>query len=411
MSTCDSRDVGRYMIDSDFFNELCSSEGQIAFQTELTSASFSHLQETSTSKQDRQVLETKSMTNLTAEGEYNPFLTYLKLKTKALESDVLSRKEAIEKWVDYKKSMNKIHPILESHLKSKTCRLMVLFSELAKYVSRPVSTNNSETLLDSALQRLDEAAQFASEYMVIYYALDLYKTPKIDISLIFKFFVTSAIFRDRVVNARLVQFANDISYKFVKNLSLKMASIVDTICSMENVKTYMAKDTSADPQERIAMMNEKKSRELPHSELLLKSKKPQSRSNQKKKLEDQIINEMLRISRDSNTPSNYLLQGINLCYRECPYVMMLNIFELEGRFDANLAGKDLEGFKTMVRATAADLMSSVLIIESFFRRDKLMTKLPYSFKICDTLRMHLETSEISVDATRTPITSQDDTLP
>lgn len=410
MRTENSRKVSSYMIDSDHFNELCSLEGQISFQTELTTASMSHLQELTQAQQDKQVLETRSMTNLTAEGEYNPFLTYLRLKTKCLETEQHSRKEATEKWVFYKKSLNKIHPILESHLKTKSCRLGLLLSELCRYVAQPFAGNNPEALLDAAVSRLDEAAEFASQYMVIYYALDLYKHSKIEVSLIFRFFATSALFRDRVVNARIIQYASDTAYKLANGLSRKLANIMDIITNMETVKAHLSKDTSADPQEKITLMTEKKSKDLYHSELLSKGKKPTSRSNQKKKMEDQIINEMLRISRDSNTPSNYLLQGINLGYRECPYVMLINIFELESRLDANLASKDLEGFRTIVQSTASDLMTTILIIEAFFRRDKLISKLPYCFKICDAIRMQLDTSEISADATRTPITSHDDTL-
>jgi hypothetical protein len=411
MRTEDKRPISNFLIDSDFFNELCSLEGQIPYQTELTAASLSHFQESAQAQLEKQVLETKSMTNLTAEGEYNPFLTYMKLKTKILDSDQLSRREATELWIDYKKSLNKIHPILESHAKSKSCRLSLLLLELCNYVAQPFMGNHSEIHLDSAMSRLEEAAEFASQYMVIYYALDLYKNPKTDISLIFKFFVTSAIFKDRVVNARLVQFASNTSYKLVSNMPRKIMIVTEVIMNMDQVKRYMNKDTSADPQEKAALMKDKMSKEIYHSELLSKGKKPVNRTGQKRKLEDQIINEMLRISRDSTTPSNYLLQGINLSYRECPYVMLLNIFELENRLDANLASKDLEGFKTIVQSTVSDLMSSMLIIDCFFRRDKIISKLPYSFKICDALRLHVETSEVSVDATRTPITSQDDTLP
>ena len=61
---------------------------------------------------------------------------------------------------------------------------------------------------------------------------------------------------------------------------------------------------------------------------------------------------MLTVCRDSSENTHFLVKGLNLGFRECPYVLLINLSDLERRFDNVLSNRDRDGFKAMLRENA-----------------------------------------------------------
>lgn len=91
--------------------------------------------------------------------------------------------------------------------------------------------------------------------------------------------------------------------------------------------------------------------------------------------------DMLRICRDSSENNHFLVKGLNLNFRECPYVLFINLKDLEGRFDNVLSARDMEGFKSMLRGIGQDMLGSVLLLEYFLGHDLLNLRIPIISKI------------------------------
>ena len=95
---------------------------------------------------------------------------------------------------------------------------------------------------------------------------------------------------------------------------------------------------------------------------------------------------MLRLSRDSSIKNHIWLKGINLSFRDCPYVLLLNLLDFETRLDGQLSSKDTESFRNMINHIAPDLLGSVMYLEQFFGSDILMKKAPICMRACDVMR-------------------------
>lgn len=95
---------------------------------------------------------------------------------------------------------------------------------------------------------------------------------------------------------------------------------------------------------------------------------------------------MLRICRDSSENNHFLVKGLNLTFRDCPYVLLINLSDLEGRLDNVLSSRDLEGFKSMLKAVGQDMLGSVLLLEYFLGHELINRRIPIISKIFFILR-------------------------
>lgn len=97
---------------------------------------------------------------------------------------------------------------------------------------------------------------------------------------------------------------------------------------------------------------------------------------------------MLMMCRDSSENTHFLVKGLNLGFRDCPYVLLINMTDLEGRIDNALSSRDLESFKSILNSIGSDMLGSIVLLECFFGAELLSRKLPIVMKICSVLRDH-----------------------
>lgn len=100
-----------------------------------------------------------------------------------------------------------------------------------------------------------------------------------------------------------------------------------------------------------------------------------------KRIKDTHLMDMLKICRDSSENNHFLVKGLNLSFRECPYVLLINLKDLEGRFDNVLSSRDLESFKSMLKAIGHEMLGSVLLLEHFMGHELLNRRIPIISKI------------------------------
>ncbi len=111
-----------------------------------------------------------------------------------------------------------------------------------------------------------------------------------------------------------------------------------------------------------------------------------SQKKGRKKIDDMYLVDMLRLSRDASAPNQFLLKGINLGFRDCPYVLFINLTDLESRLNSQLEAKELEVFKTMVQLIANEMLGSVIYLEGFLGKELLLKRVPIIARICDVVR-------------------------
>ena len=366
----------RFLQDCDKYDKLTSFDSQVGFQTEIVSSFFN--QQTESEKQaspteKKGFVETKSLTNLTADDEYNPFLTFLKAKSDILSPHKLTRSQAFLLWSDYKKALNKLNPIFTSHFSAKNCNLRVVLQVLNDFIDSPADS------FEEKMRQIDASIDFLVEYMAIYYPVDS-MTTQADLRVIFRF----AAYQHLLASPKVVSCINLIvsreSELLLKSLPNKMAEVIAGVMKLEHVARYFVKETAKEKADRIALLAEKKST---HSspDLMIKSQK-----KARKKIDDMYLVDMLRLSRDASAPNQFLLKGINLGFRDCPYVLFINLNDLETRLNAQLEAKEIEVFKTMVQLIANEMLGSVIYMESFLGRELLLKRVPIIARICDVLR-------------------------
>lgn len=374
-------------MDSKNFDQLSTYDSQLKYQTELLMCFFNQQPDFDQAKEmspatNRVKVETKSMTNLTTDDEYNPFLTFLKAKSDKILPSKMSRKQAMNVWTEYKKAVNKVLPTLRSHLESKKCNLTVLMGLMSSFVSGRGSS------VKEVINNIDTVVDFSVKYMVIYYQTDVLCKQEVDLAEVFRFGAYQLLFKDEEINNRLNNVSNNESYLPSKKIPARFLEIIEALKQIPSVRRHLEKTDAQEKAEKIALLNEKKSRLEITVDLLLKSKAQPSR-----RVRDAHVIDMLMICRDSSENTPFLVKGLNLGFRECPYVLLINLTDLEGRFESRLSNRDREAFKSMLTSIGADMLSAVIILENFFGEELLCRKLPITTKVCTVLRYPENTPE------------------
>ena len=107
-----------------------------------------------------------------------------------------------------------------------------------------------------------------------------------------------------------------------------------------------------------------------------------------RRIKDAHLMDMLMLSRECSESNHFLVKGLNLAFRECPYLTMINLTDLEGRLDNVLSSKDLVSLNSILIAISGDMYGSVLFLNSFFGDELLCRKIPIVSKICKVLKDH-----------------------
>ena len=231
-------DFGHYLLDYEQFELLVSFETQIKYQTEFLTCFFNQQPDSqeesneSSPQKSKKKIETKSMTNLTSDDEFNPFLTFLKSKTDVILPSKVSKKKAMEIWAEYKKVINKILPIVRSHISSQRCNITILLTLLKSYILR--RGGNMATLM----QEIDRGIKFLVEYMAIYYQLRLMSKQQTDLSEVFRFGAYQEIFKDREISVLINEAANEECYAQSKLLLTKFNEIVMQLKKIPKIGNY-----------------------------------------------------------------------------------------------------------------------------------------------------------------------------
>lgn len=201
---------------------------------------------------NRVKFETKSMTNLTTDDEYNPFLTFLKAKSDKILPSKLSKKKAMEVWLDYKKAVNKILPTLRSHLSSKKCNLKVLMLVVSNFVAGQGSS------VKDIILNIDSAVEFTVKYMMIYYQTKALSNQTIDLIEVFRFCIYQLLFKEEDINSRINNAANNESYMPSKQINAKFIEIMSAIKQIPHICKYLEKTDAQEKAEKLALLAEKK---------------------------------------------------------------------------------------------------------------------------------------------------------
>lgn len=242
------------MIDSDKYEQLGNLEQQLPFQMEMFTAFFNQQPEWDIAKDESpRPVETKTVTNLSTDDEFNPFLTFLKTKTDLLNPAKMSKKEAISQWAYRKKYLSKMYPILMSHFENKACNLYILVRELTSFLSA------SQTTIAKKVKQLEKCVDFSFKYMNIYYGIDLYKNINVDLSPIFKFITYQQLLKSQQVITKVNEAVNQLSYNLTSEGSMRLSEITAAVLKIEKVKTYFSKESALQKAEKLNQLMEKKS--------------------------------------------------------------------------------------------------------------------------------------------------------
>lgn len=107
----------------------------------------------------------------------------------------------------------------------------------------------------------------------------------------------------------------------------------------------------------------------------------------KKRLDDMQMMDLVRQSRDSSGGSaQFLLKGVNLRARDCPYTLLINLMDFEQRLLGQITNKTMDTFKGMISVVGNDMLAAVIIIEIYFDKETCFTKIPIITRVCDVLR-------------------------
>jgi hypothetical protein len=245
----------RFLQDCDKYDKLTSFDSQVGFQTEIVSCFFN--QQTESEKQaspqeKKGFAETKSLTNLTADDEYNPFLTFLKAKSNILLPHKLTKSQAFLLWSEYKKTLNKLNPIFTSHFSTKGCNLKVALQVLSDFIDRPTDT------FEEKMRQIDASIDFLVDYMAIYYPADS-MTTQVNLRVIFRFTAYQHILANPKVVSCINLIVNRESELLLKGIASKMVDVVAGVLKLDQVSRYFVKETAKEKADRIALLAEKKS--------------------------------------------------------------------------------------------------------------------------------------------------------
>lgn len=374
--------VGAYVVDSQYFSQLSIYEGQLKYQSELLTCFFNQQAEyendlDSSPNGPKARIETKSMTNLSSDDELNPFLTFLKAKSDKILPSKVTKRQAMEVWANYKKAVNKVIPTLRSHLSSKKCNPTLLLDLMCSFVA------GQENSVYDIIDNIENAVAFVVEYMVIYYQTDALSNKSIDMTEIFKFGAYQIIFKDEDVSSKLSNAACNESYLPAKQLGTKYFEILNALKRLPKIGKYFEKTDAQEKAEKLALITEKKGSSDFIIDLLLKSKVFPS-----VKFRDAYALDILMVRRDSEETSPFLVKGLNLRFRECPYVLLINASDLENRLDNSLSCRDRESFKAILNAICSDMLAAFFILHDFFGDEFICRKLPIMTKVCTVLCDH-----------------------
>ena len=252
-------ELGGYILDSDQFEVLGSFEKQIKYQTELLTCFFNQQPDFANTQDmspatNRGKIETKSMTNLTSDDEYNPFLTFLKCKTELILPSQVSKKKAMEIWNEYKKAINKILPTIRSHITSQGCNTTVLLGLLAKFIVRKGGN------LEQVMKHVEMAANFAVEYMSLYYQLELLSKQTVDLSQVFRFGAYQILFKHEEIAILINESLNEESFSQGKQIASRFNEIVTQLKQIPKITHYLEKKSAQEKADKLAVLSEKKSR-------------------------------------------------------------------------------------------------------------------------------------------------------
>ncbi len=325
--------------------------------------------------------ETVSMTNYSSDDSYNPYLTYLQTKTKVLDRNVMSRKTAMETWRKYKQILSKVHQIIINHMGSRTCTLYQIYNLLILHIS------TSAQSLEDARSTLTILPKLLTTIASIYYCL-----PESNcLTEAIQFTCLSAVWN--LMQASVSDLAGKSSYKYAKYFNFKMDEIVSAVSRLEDVKRAMAEIDAAN--EKLTMSKLAPERQIDRKTDYSRNRKfpnkiglqKQSQQKMKKRLDDMQIMDMVRQSRDSSGGSaQFLLKGINLRSRDCPYTLLLNLVDLDQRLLGQITNKTIDTFKGIISVMGNDMLAAVIIVELYFDKETCFTKLPIITRVCDVLR-------------------------
>lgn len=254
-----STELGGFLLDYEHFEKLGSFEKQIKYQTEFLSCfynqqpDFSDAQDLSPATA-RVKIETKSMTNLTSDDEFNPFLTFLKCKTDIILPSKVSKKKAMEIWGEYKKTINKVLPTIRSHIVSQACNVSILLDALARFVVRKGGT------LEDIIKRVDATVNFAVEYMGLYYQLEILKKESVDLSLVFRFGAYQVLFKNEEISILINESVNQECFSPSKQIIPKFHEITTQLKLLPKVGLYFDRKDAKEKADLMSILGEKKSR-------------------------------------------------------------------------------------------------------------------------------------------------------
>lgn len=206
------------------------------------------------------MIETKSMTNLTTDDEFNPFLTFLKCKSDLILPSKVSKKKAMEIWAEYKKAINKVLPVFRSHVTSQSSNVCLILEVLSRFIVRKGGS------LEKIMKRVDCSVTFAVEYMCIFYQREMFAKQSVDLSLIFKFGIYQHLLKNEEISSLINESVNNESFSQAKQITLKFNEILTQVKEIPKVALYFKRDSAQEKADKLAILQEKRSRPyLPRS--------------------------------------------------------------------------------------------------------------------------------------------------
>ena len=251
-------ELGGFVLDSECFECLSCFENQIKYQTELLTCFFNQQPDFSDNQDlspatNRVKIETKSMTNLTSDDEINPFLIFLKCKTEIILPSQVSKKRAKEIWADYKKAINKMLPTIRSHINSQNCNITVLLDLLARFIIRKGGS------LQNLVRNMDLTVDFAVEYMMFYYQIEMLSKQCVDLSQVFRFAAYQVLFKQDEISILINEAVNAESFSQGKQIVSRFNEIVTLLKQIPKVAHYLEKKSAQEKADIMALLTDKKS--------------------------------------------------------------------------------------------------------------------------------------------------------
>ena len=185
-------------------------------------------------------MDEKSVSSFSSDDIENPFLTHLKTKTKILNPEKVSKRQAIRTWRCYKSALIKLMPIINSQFETKGANTRLLLKEGVRYImSLATKTKSFDPYanLREVLREIASVSDFIALFMEQFYPFTALRMMNIEYIHILRFLSSEMLLKQIAVVNHIRELLRVLSYHLTQEISTKDDFLLDMkIQSLEKLK-------------------------------------------------------------------------------------------------------------------------------------------------------------------------------